>query len=123
MITGIENFSPKLQKAILSCISSLFDMSEDVEVEEYDDNIIQINDTKFYVIDDYEQQLKIHRYNSDRMLVFFDGVTQEQYKYIDEDEWLEKNGIQTFEEWLEENTKWSVDDCDYYGSYNFYEIH
>lgn len=123
MISGIEDFSTKLQKAILNCIATQFDMSADIEVEEYDENIIQIDDIKFYVIDDYDQQTKINRYNADAMEQFFDGLTPEQYAYINEDEWLEDHGINTFKEWLNENTEWSIEDSDYYGSYNFYEIH
>ena len=122
MIKGIENFDTKLQKAVLSCIASLFDLSEDIEVEELDENIIQIDDTKFYVITDDDQQRKIARHNSEAFENFFDGLSSEQLKYVNEDLWEEDYGISTFTEWLNENTEYTVEDSDYYGYYNFYEI-
>lgn len=122
MITGIENFDTKLQKAILGCIASLFDMSEDIEVEELEEHVIQIDDTKFYVITDDDQQRILTRHNRDRFEDYFDGFANDQLRYVDEDEWLKDYGIETFQEWLEEETEWTVEDSDYYGSYNFYEI-
>jgi ABC-type Fe3+-citrate transport system substrate-binding protein len=123
MITGIENFDTKLQKAILGCIASLFDMSEDIEVEELEEHVIQIDDTKFYVITDEDQQRILTRHNRDKFEDYFDGLDNDQLRYVDEDEWMKDYGIETFQEWLEEETEWIVDDSDYYGSYNFYEVH
>lgn len=123
MITGIENFDNKLQKAILECISTLFDMTEDIEVVELEEHIIQINDSKFYVITDDDQQRTITRYNRSNFENYFDVLDSVQLSYVDEDAWMKDYGIETFQEWLEENTHWSVDDSDYYADYNFYEIH
>ena len=123
MITGIENFDTKLQKAILGCIANLFDMSEDIKVEELEEHIIQIDDTKFYVITDEDQQRILTRHNRDKFEDYFDGLDNDQLRYVDEDEWMKDYGIETFQEWLEEETEWIVDDSDYYGSYNFYEVH
>lgn len=122
MITGIENFDTKLQKSILSCIADLFDLTEDIEVKKLNENVIQIDDTKFYVITDDDQQRKIARHNSEAFENFFDGLSSEQLKYVNEDLWEEENGISTFVEWLKENTKYIVEDSDYFGHYNFYEI-
>ena len=74
MISGIENFETKLQKALLSCIASLFDMSEDIEIEEIEKNIIRIDDTKFYVITDAEIQEKIAEHNRDAFNDFFEKI-------------------------------------------------
>lgn len=123
MITGIENFDNKLQKAVLECIANLFDMSEDIEVEELEEHVIQIDDTKFYVITSEDQQRILTRYNRDKFEDYFDGLDNDQLRYVDEDEWMKDYGIETFQEWLEEETEWSVDDSDYYGAYNFYEVH
>lgn len=123
MITGIENFDNKLQKAILECIATIFDMTEDIEIVELEEHVIQINDSKFYVITDDDQQRTITRYNRDNFEDYFDVLNSAQLSYVNEDEWVKDYGIETFQEWLEEETHWSVDDSDYYAGYNFYEIH
>ena len=123
MIRGIEGLSPRLQKAMLGCICNYFDLSEDIEVEEIEENVYQILDTKFYVISDDDIQRKITSYNSNLFENFFDGLTSEQKKFINRDLWEEEYGVSTFEEWLSKDTEWLVDDADYYGGYNFYEIH
>jgi len=123
MINGIENFDANLQKAILGCIASSFDMSEDIEVEELEDNVIQINDVKYYVITDDDQQRKIAGTNSDRFENFFDGLDDRQLEYVDRDAWEVDYGIQSFHEWLDEELGYYVIDNDYYNRYNFYEIH
>ena len=123
MITGIENFDTKLQKAILGCIANLFDMSEDIKVEELEEHVIQIDDTKFYVITDEDQQRILTRYNRGEFEDYFDNLDNDQLRYVDEDEWLKDYGIETFQEWLERETEWVIDDSDYYSSYNFYEVH
>lgn len=123
MIRGIENLNSKLQKAILGCICNYFDLSEDIEVEKLEENIYQILDTKFYIISDDDIQRKIASYNSDLFENFFDGLTSEQKRFIDRDLWDEVYGVSTFEEWLLKDTDWAIDDTDYYGGYNFYEIH
>ncbi len=123
MIKGIENLNPKLQKAILGCICNYFDLSEDIEVEELEEDVYQILDTKFYVITDDDIQRKIASYNSEHFADFFDNLTPDQMKYVDRDLWYEQEGINNFEDWINECTDWIVDDTDYYGNYNFYEIH
>lgn len=123
MIKGIENLNPKLQKAILEFIVTNIDMSEDIEVLELSENVIDINDTKFYVITDADEKGILARYNRERFENFFDGLDSAQFQYINEDLWEEDYAITDFREWLQEETKWTVDDKDYYGGYNFYEIH
>jgi uncharacterized protein with ATP-grasp and redox domains len=123
MIRGIEDLSPRLQKAMLGCICNYFDLSKDIEVEEIEENVYQILDTKFYVISDDDIQRKITSYNSNLFENFFDGLTSEQKKFINRDLWEEEYGVSTFEEWLSKDTEWLVDDADYYGGYNFYEVH
>lgn len=123
MIKGIENLNPKLQKAILGCICSYFDLSEDIEVENLEEDVYQILDTKFYVITDDDIQRKIASYNSEHFADFFDNLSPDQMKYVDRDLWYEQEGISTFEDWINECTDWIVNDTDYYGNYNFYEIH
>lgn len=122
MIKGIENFEPRLQKAILQCISSLFDISSDIEIEEIDDNIICINDITYYVTTDAEQACLLTKYNTQAFDDYFSNLSTEQLKYVDEDTWEEKNGLHTFEEWINKYTDYIVEDSDYYGQYNFYEI-
>lgn len=123
MIKGIENFNPKLQKAILGCICSYFDLSEDIEVEKLEEDVYQILDTKFYVITDDDIQRKIASYNLEHFADFFEDLTPDQMQYVDRDLWYDKKGINNFRDWINECTDWIVDDTDYYGGYNFYEIH
>ena len=122
MITGIENFDSKLQKSILGCIASFFDLSEDIEVVELEDHVIQIDDTKYYVITDDDQQRILTRYNREKFEDYFDDLTPDQIRYVNKDEWMQDYGLETFQEWLEEETEWTVEDVDYYGGHNFYEI-
>ena len=123
MIKGIEDFESKLQKAILEFIATNVDMSEDIEVLEVDEYVISINDINFYVITDAEEKGILARYNKEKFDDFFDNLTAQQLSYINEDLWEEDYGISDFREWLQEETQWSVDDKDYYGNYNFYEVH
>ena len=123
MIKGIENFESKLQKAILEFIATNVDMSEDIEVEELDDYVISINDVKFYVITDAEEKGILSKYNKEKFDDFFDTLDSEQLQYVDEDLWEEDYAITDFKDWLKEETQWNVDDKDYYGNYNFYEVH
>lgn len=123
MIKGIEGLESKLQKAILEFIATNVDMSEDIEVEELDDHVISINDVKFYVITDAEEKGILSKYNKEKFDNFFEDLDTVKLQYIDEDLWEEDYAITDFREWLEEETKWIVDDKDYYGNYNFYEVH
>lgn len=123
MIKGIENFESKLQKAILEFIATNVDMSEDIEVEELDDYVISINNVKFYVITDAEEKGILSKYNKEKFDDFFDTLNSVQIQYVNEDLWEEDYAITDFREWLKEETQWNVDDKDYYGNYNFYEVH
>jgi len=123
MIKGIENFESKLQKAILEFIATNVDMSEDIEVLEVDEYVISINDVKFYVITDAEEKGILVKYNKGKFDDFFDNLDTAQLQYINEDLWEEDYAIVDFREWIQEETQWTVDDKDYYGNYNFYEVH
>ena len=123
MIKGIENFESKLQKAILEFIATNVDMSEDVEVLKVDDHVISINDVNLYVITDAEEKGILAKYNKERFDNFFDNLEAVQLQYINEDLWDEDYALADFRDWLEEETQWNVDDKDYYGNYNFYEVH
>lgn len=123
MIKGIEDFESKLQKAILEFIATNVDMSKDIEVEELDDHVISINDVKFYVITDAEERGILSKYNKEKFDNFFEDLDTVKLQYIDEDLWEEDYAITDFIEWLKEETQWTVDDKDYYGNYNFYEVH
>lgn len=122
MIKGIEDLSSKLQKAVLGYITSMCDVSEDIEVEYCGDNIIKINDCKLYVITDQDIQEKLASYNADIFDEFFLNLSTEQKNYIDEDKWSEERDLTNFNEYLEEIEDYEVIDSYYYGSYNFYEI-
>ena len=123
MISGIENFDTKLQKAILEFIATNVDMSEDIEVSEVDEHVININDVNFYVITDAEEKGILAKYNKEEFDNFFDNLDAQQLGYINEDLWEEDYAITDFKEWLQDHTKWTVDTSEYYGSYNFYEVH
>jgi len=123
MIKGIEDFDIALQKSILEYIAANVDVSEDVEIEEIDDYVISINDIKLYVISDAEEKGVLAQYNKDKFDSYFDNLEKEQLQYINEDLWEEDYAITNFEDWLKEETNWVVDDRDYYGRYNFYEVH
>lgn len=123
MIKGIEDFESGLQKAILEFIATNVDMSEDIEVTEVDEHIISINDVNFYVITDAEEKGILAKFNKEQFDNFFDNLDNQQLQYVDNDLWEEDYAITDFKEWLQEETKWTVDDKDYYGNYNFYEVH
>lgn len=123
MIKGIEDFESKLQKAILEFIATNVDMSEDIEVLEVDEYVISVNDVNFYVITDAEEKGILAKYNKEKFDDFFNNLDSVQLQYINEDLWEEDYAIMDFREWLQEETQWTVDDKDYYGNYNFYEIH
>lgn len=123
MIKGIEDFESKLQKAILEFIATNVDMSEDIEVLAVDEYVISINDTNFYVITDAEEKGILAKYNKEKFDDFFDNLDGQQLQYVNEDLWEEDYAITDFREWLKEETQWTVDDKDYYGNYNFYEVH
>lgn len=123
MIKGIEDFESKLQKAILEFIATNVDMSEDIEVSEVDEHVISINDVNLYVITDAEEKGILTKYNKEEFDDFFSNLDSTQIQYIDEDLWEEDYAITDFREWLQEETQWTVDDKDYYGNYNFYEVH
>lgn len=123
MITGIENFESKLQKAILEFIATNVDMYEDIEVLEVNEHVISVNDVKFYVITDADEKGILAKYNKEKFDDFFDNLDPAQLQYINEDLWEEDYAITDFRVWLQEETQWTVDDKDYYGTYNFYEIH
>ena len=123
MIKGIEDFESKLQKAILEFIATNVDMSEDVEILEVNEHVISINDVKFYVITDAEEKGILSKYNKEKFDNFFDNLDSVQLQYVDEDLWEEDYAITDFKDWLKEETQWKVDDKDYYGNYNFYEVH
>jgi hypothetical protein len=123
MIKGIENFESKLQKAILEFIATNVDMSEDVEIEEIDDHIISINGQQLYVITDAEEKDILTKHNKEEFDDFFDNLEAVQLQYVNEDLWEEDYAIMDFIEWLQGETQWVVDSKDYYGNYNFYEIH
>jgi hypothetical protein len=123
MIKGIENFESRLQKAILEFIATNVDMSEDIKILEVDEHVISINDIKFYVITDAEEKGILSKYNKEEFDNFFDNLDSAQLQYVDEDLWEEDYAITNFKDWLKEETQWNVDDKDYYGNYNFYEVH
>ena len=123
MIKGIEDFEPKLQKAILEFIATNVDMSEDIEVLKVDEYVISINNVKFYVITDAEENGILAKYNKEAFNNFFDTLDDRQLQYVNEDLWEEDYAITDFEDWLKEETHWMVDSKDYYGNYNFYEVH
>lgn len=123
MIKGIEDFESKLQKAILEFIATNVDMSEDIEVIKVDEHVININGVNLYVITDPEEKGILAKYNKEKFDDFFDSLNTVQLQYINEDLWDEDYAITDFREWLEEETQWAVDDKDYYGNYNFYEVH
>lgn len=123
MIKGIENFESKLQKAILEFIAVNVDMSEDIEITEVDEHVININDVNIYVITDAEEKGILATYNKEKFDDFFDNLDAAQLQYINEDLWDEDYALTDFREWLQEETPWTVDDKDYYGNYNFYEVH
>jgi len=123
MIKGIENFESKLQKAILEFIATNVDMSEDIEVTKVNEHVISINDVNLYVITDAEEKGILAKYNKERFDDFFNDLSTTQLQYINEDLWDEDYAIIDFRDWLEEKTQWTIDDNDYYGNYNFYEVH
>lgn len=123
MIKGIEDFESKLQKAILEFIATNVDVSEDIEVLEIDEHVISINDVKLYIITDEEEKSILAEYNKEFFDNYFDNLDTAQLQYIDKDLWEEDYALNNFEDWLKEETQWTVDDRDYYGNYNFYEVH
>lgn len=121
MITGLETLSPSLQKAFLEYIAHYCDLSEDLEIVEVQEFVYKINDVVLYVLEDADIQKKITNYNMDLFEREFDGLTEYQLKYVDRDRWEAEEGIDSFSDWLEIQGH-VVEDNDYFGRYNFYEI-
>lgn len=122
MINGIEDFDVKLQKAILSYIASVCDMSENIEIEDVEDNIIKINDIELYVISYNDQNELLNNYNDTEFEDYFIGLTTRQFDYIDKEKWLEDYGTADFIDYLKDVLNYTVGDVSNYGGYYFYEI-
>ena len=123
MITGIEDISRTKQKAVLEFVSSQFDLDEAIKIEEEDDNIILINDNRYFVIHPYEENELIDDVNDNRFEAAFENLSEEQRRYVDKDKWVEDRGLQDFVEYL----KYELDEMpseDYliFGGYHFYEL-
>lgn len=123
MITGIEDISRTKQKAVLEFVSSQFDLDEAIKIEEEDDNIILINDNRYFVIHPYEENELIDDVNDNRFEAAFENLSEEQRRYVDKDRWVEDRGLQDFVEYL----KYELDEMpseDYliFGGYHFYEL-
>lgn len=123
MITGIEDIARTKQKAVLEFISSTFDLDEAINVEEEDNDIIVINENRYFVIHPYEENELIDDVNDNRFEAAFDNLSEEQKKYVDKDAWIEDKGIHDFVEYL----KYELDELpseDYIlaGGYHFYEL-
>ena len=121
MITGLETLNPSLQKAFLEYIAHYCDLSEDLEIVEVQEFVYRINEVVLYVLEDADIQKKITNYNADLFEREFEGLTAYQLKYIDRDRWESEEGIVSFADWLEIQG-YAVEDSDYFGRYNFYEI-
>lgn len=123
MITGIENLPRTKQKAVLDFISSEFDLDEAISIDEEDNDIIVINDNRYFVIHPYEEQELIDDVNNNRFEAAFENLSEEQKGYVDKDKWIEDRGLQDFVEYL----KYELDEMpseDYliFGGYHFYEL-
>lgn len=123
MIRGIEDLDTSLQRAVLGCIVQNFDMADDIDIEEVDEYIISINDIDYYVITDDDAQKILTTYNTGMWEDFCEGITSEQMVYMNRDAWMEDNAIDRFDEYLEQVLQYRVAESDYFGNYNFYEIH
>jgi hypothetical protein len=121
MITGLETLSPSLQKAFLEYIAHYCDLSEDLEIVQVQEFVYRINEVVLYVLEDADIQKKITTYNTDLFEKEFDDLTDYQLKYVDRDRWTTDEGIDSFADWLEIQG-YAVEDNDYFGRYNFYEI-
>lgn len=121
MITGLETLTPSLQKAFLEYIAHYCDLSEDLEIVEVQEFVYRINEVILYVLEDTDIQKKITTYNTDLFEKEFDDLTDYQLKYVDRDKWEAEEGIDSFTDWLEIQG-YVVEDNDYFGRYNFYEI-
>ena len=123
MITGIEDISRTKQKAVLEFVSSEFDLDEAIKIEEEDDNIILINDNRYFVIHPYEENELIDDVNDNRFEAAFENLSNEQKEYVDKDKWIEDKGVHDFVEYL----KYELDEMpseDYlmFSGYHFYEL-
>jgi len=123
MITGIENLPRTKQKAVLEFISSEFDLDEAIKIDEEDDDIILINDNRYFVIHPYEENELIDDVNDNRFEAAFENLSEEQRSYVDKDKWIEDKGLQDFIDYL----KYELDEMpskDYlvFGGYHFYEL-
>lgn len=123
MIIGIENISRTKQKAVLEFVSSEFDLDEAIKIEKESDDIILINDNRYFVIHPYEENELIDDVNNDRFEEAFENLSEEQKNYVDKDRWIEDKGLQDFIEYL----KYELDEMpseDYltFSGYHFYEL-
>ena len=123
MITGIENLSRTKQKAVLEFISSELNLNKDINIEEEDENIIVINNNRYFIINSYEENILIDNVNNDKFNAAFENLSEEQKSYVDMDRWIEDNGLSDFIEYLTHELN-EIPSEDYltFNGYHFYEL-
>lgn len=122
-IEGIENLSNvKYAKPIVGFIIEQYD--EDVYITEVESNIIKINEDTYAIYSNWEESELIDEHNQD----IFEGLVTEVplgwREYIDSKKWIEENGIDSFEDYLED-VLYEYTDIEYKDSidnYNFYAL-
>lgn len=123
MINIKDIYDRKLIKAILAYISNYYDIiEEDITVEPSgDDYTYYIGDESYFIIDSCAEDSILEDFNDEyfrnSMHKYIDIM-----EYINKDLWISKNGLENFDDYIEQEYDRSVSYEDTINGYNFYLI-
>lgn len=122
MIVGIESISRSKRSAVLAFIADNFDLDDSITIEEEDGDILQINETRYFIIRAEEEYDIMDKINEERFEEAFSNLSNEQKKYINKDAWLENKGLYDFMVYLKDVLDELPSDPQYYEGFSFYEL-
>lgn len=123
MITGIEKIARAKQKAVLEFITNEMDLEDAINIETEDEDIILINDDRYFVIRACDEEDLMDQYNDEMFEAAFQDLSDEQLKYVNKDQWVSGKGYNDFLDYMKEVlNEYPSEDYIYYGGYNFYLI-
>ena len=100
-IEGIENIGNiDLAKVVVEFVLDYYE-GKDVEVEEIDSNIFSINEDRYAMYTENEQDDLIDSFNNDLFSDAILDVPAAWRQYINKKEWIDNNGISEFEDYWE----------------------
>ena len=100
-IEGIENIrNVDFAKVIVEFVLDYYE-GKNVNVEELDSNTISINEDRYAMYTEREQDNLIDSFNNDRFSDAVLDVPADWREYINKKQWIDDNGILDFEDYWE----------------------